>query len=67
MYDGIDNVGINSCRFLQKGFLIGTGLSRGGDLGRGRLKCPHFDHSLDQSDIDFAGNFGKLQKLSMSE
>ena len=45
-----------------------TGLSRGGLLGRsGRLKCPHFAYSLDQSDIDFARNFGKLQKLSISE
>jgi len=33
----------------------------------GRLKFPHFAHSLDQSDIDLALNLGKLQTLSISE
>jgi len=42
-------------------------LARGRHGRSGHLKCPHFAHLLDQSDIDFAQIFGKLQTLSINE
>jgi len=53
-------------RFAQSSFNY-RALARG-RLGRnGRLKCTYLVHLLDQSDTDFAQNFGKLQTLSISE